>query len=77
MQINGEVRQKSSTSKMIFDVPTMIADISKFQELRRGDLLFTGTPEGVGQVRAGDELVCAIRNAGEKADLVRMQIKIA
>ena len=48
LTINGETRQKSNTSKLIFDVPTMIADISKYQELREGDIIYTGTPEGVG-----------------------------
>jgi len=50
---------------MIFDLTTMIADISKYQELREGDLLFTGTPDGVGQVKPGDEIVCYIRSGAD------------
>ena len=50
---------------MIFDLPTMIADISKYQELREGDLLFTGTPDGVGPVKPGDEVVCYIRSGAD------------
>ena len=62
---------------MIFDVPTMIADISQYQELRAGDLIFTGTPEGVGAVRSGDHLTGAIRCGSNLAeDVVTMDIHI-
>ena len=78
LKINGETRQKSNTSKMIFDVPSMIADISKYQELREGDLIFTGTPEGVGVVKSGDHMVCAIRNGDDlDQDLVTLVVDIA
>ena len=62
---------------MIFDVPTMIADISQYQELREGDLLFTGTPDGVGAVNAGDFVECAIRNGNDLSkDLVKLDIRV-
>ena len=62
---------------MIFDVPTMIADISKYQELREGDLLFTGTPEGVGAVKPGDNLVCTIRNGADTSkDLITFKLSV-
>ena len=62
---------------MIFDVPTMIADISKFQELREGDLIMTGTPEGVGAVKPGDNLVCTIRNGADtSSDLITFNIRV-
>lgn len=47
--VNGETRQNSRTSKMIFDLPYLIADLSRHFTLLPGDLLFTGTPEGVMQ----------------------------
>ena len=50
LSINGVTKQKSNTEQLVFDIPTMIADISKYQELREGDLIFTGTPEGIGSV---------------------------
>ncbi len=46
--VNGEERQRASTSDMIFDVPTLIAYVSEFMTLLPGDVLSTGTPEGVG-----------------------------
>jgi len=45
--INGEIRQDSLVSKMIFDIPTQIADVSQFFELNPGDIIYTGTCEGV------------------------------
>ena len=77
LTINGETRQSSNTKMMIFDMPTMIADISKYQELREGDIIFTGTPEGVGAVKDGDNLVCTIRNGGDEIDLATLNIKVA
>ncbi len=53
-KVNGAVRQRTSTGKMIFSVPAMIEYVSSIFTLEEGDLLFTGTPEGVGPVNAGD-----------------------
>jgi acylpyruvate hydrolase len=52
--VNGAVRQQTSTSMMIFSVENIIEFISSIMTLERGDLIFTGTPEGVGPVKAGD-----------------------
>jgi 2-keto-4-pentenoate hydratase/2-oxohepta-3-ene-1,7-dioic acid hydratase in catechol pathway len=51
LRVNGEVMQASSTSQMIFDVPTLIEYISKFTTLEAGDVIATGTPSGVGHFR--------------------------
>lgn len=75
LQVNGETRQQANTSMMIFDVPSMIEDISRYQELREGDLIFTGTPEGVNSVKAGDKLLCCMRNGGGD-ELVRLEVDI-
>jgi 2-keto-4-pentenoate hydratase/2-oxohepta-3-ene-1,7-dioic acid hydratase in catechol pathway len=53
-RVNGALRQKSSTGKMIFSIDKIIEYISSIFTLEEGDLIFTGTPEGVGQVKAGD-----------------------
>lgn len=57
---NGEVVQKGNSSDMIFPVDNVIAYVSQFVTLKIGDLLFTGTPEGVGPVVVGDKLVAAL-----------------
>lgn len=54
LEINGEVRQQGNTSKMIFSFNEIIAYLSKFFLLQKGDLIFTGTPEGVGPIQVGD-----------------------
>jgi len=56
LSVNGTVRQESDVSRMIWDVPHIIAALSKLYELKRGDLIFTGTPSGVGAVKPGDRL---------------------
>ena len=55
-RVNGETRQDGFTSAMIFDVPALIAYASRMMTLEPGDLLVTGTPEGVGPLVAGDTL---------------------
>ncbi len=56
LDINGRTVQEGNSSLMIFPVDVQIAYISRFITLKPGDLLFTGTPEGVGPVRVGDRL---------------------
>ena len=54
LTINGEERQRSTLDQMIWDVPAILASLSKFWELKAGDLVFTGTPAGVAAMRPGD-----------------------
>ncbi|MGI4814366.1 MAG: fumarylacetoacetate hydrolase family protein [Janthinobacterium lividum] len=54
--VDGETRQRSDIAKLIWSVPEVIAHLSKYFELQPGDLIFTGTPEGVGKVKAGQTL---------------------
>ncbi|WP_187261992.1 fumarylacetoacetate hydrolase family protein [Pontibacter beigongshangensis] len=56
LHINGELRQKGNTSMMLNTFDSMLAYVSKFITLKTGDLIFTGTPEGVGPVQIGDKL---------------------
>ena len=56
LQKNGELVQKSSSDNMIFNVDEIISYVSKFMTLKIGDLIFTGTPSGVGPVSIGDTL---------------------
>jgi fumarylpyruvate hydrolase len=60
LDVNGETRQRADLSEMIWDVPEIIAELSSFFELRPGDLVFTGTPAGVGPILPGDSLVGGI-----------------
>jgi 2-keto-4-pentenoate hydratase/2-oxohepta-3-ene-1,7-dioic acid hydratase in catechol pathway len=51
MELNGEIVQDSTTAQLIFDIPTVVAHLSKFVTLKPGDLIFTGTPPGVGDAK--------------------------
>jgi len=56
LQVNGEQKQKGNTSHMIFPVTDLLVFISMFFTVKPGDLIFTGTPAGVGKVEIGDRL---------------------
>jgi len=56
LKVNGQVRQQSVLEKMIWNVPEIISELSRQYVLAPGDLVFTGTPEGVGAVQRGDRL---------------------
>lgn len=63
-KVNGEPRQLASTRDMVFSVSILLAFISSVMTLEPGDLIFTGTPAGVGPLLDGDEVVCEIEGLG-------------
>ncbi len=70
--INGEMRQNSNTNQLIFDIPTIIHDLSKGMYLRKGDIISTGTPAGVGLgfkpfkfLKPGDTMECYVEGIGK------------
>ena len=65
LTVNGQPRQRSDLGKLIWNIRELIADLSKFYHLQPGDLIFTGTPEGVGAVAAGDRIDGHIAGVGE------------
>ena len=71
VQVNGSDRQRSNVSKLIWNLAETIEHLSAAWELQPGDLIFTGTPEGVAAVVAGDTLV------GEVAGLPTLTVKVA
>jgi len=62
--INGELRQEGSTRDMIFDIPYLIEYLSSFMTLQPGDMIATGTPEGLADVVPGDEVVVEVEGVG-------------
>ncbi len=60
LTVNGETRQLADVADLIWSVREIIADLSKFYALEAGDLIYTGTPAGVGAVVPGDTIVCTI-----------------
>ncbi|WP_026573419.1 fumarylacetoacetate hydrolase family protein [Bacillus sp. UNC438CL73TsuS30] len=79
-RVNGEVRQKANTKDMIFDCATLVSYISRHMTLRPGDLIFTGTPDGVilgypeekqNWLKSGDEMVVSIESLGELKNVLQ------
>jgi fumarylpyruvate hydrolase len=65
LQVNGESKQVSDVEKLIWNIPELLADLSQYYHLRPGDLIYTGTPEGVGAVLAGDVITGQVDGVGE------------
>lgn len=64
LTVNGEARQDAKLTDMIWSIPEIIAEASKLWTLAPGDLIFTGTPEGVGPIKAGDRVRGEIEGVG-------------
>ena len=64
LQVNGSTRQQASTREMIFRIEEIIGFVSQIFTLERGDLIFTGTPQGVGDARSGDTLTASLESVG-------------
>jgi acylpyruvate hydrolase len=76
LTVNGEERQRSLLGDLVFDVPALVADLSRIVELEPGDVIATGTPGGVGEprgkfLRPGDEVVVRIDGIGEICNTFR------
>ena len=76
-KVNGEIRQKSNTKNLIFDIPTIISDLSKGLTLRAGDIILTGTPAGVGigfkphkYLKSKDVVECYIEKIGTLVNII-------
>ena len=74
-RVNGQMRQMASTRDIVFNVPTLIAYISSIMTLEPGDLIFTGTPAGVGELKDGDEVAVEIEGLGEIKNKVRSETR--
>lgn len=65
LEVNGQVRQSSNIDQLTWSVPEIIAELTRYESLQAGDLVMTGTPEGVNAVVAGDVMVGAIAGLGK------------
>ena len=79
LQINGEERQRASTSQMIFSIARIVSELSQGLTLEPGDVIATGTPSGVGfamepprYLEDGDVMTCRIEGVGELSNRVRI-----
>lgn len=67
LAVNGETKQLSNLDKLIWNIREIIEDLSRFYHLQPGDLIYSGTPEGVGAVVPGDKIVGYVVGVGEVA----------
>jgi fumarylpyruvate hydrolase len=68
--VNGQTRQSSDISNLIWSVPEVIAELSRYVTLQPGDLIYTGTPENVGPVSSGDRLVGHVDGLADLAVMI-------
>ena len=68
--VNGRVTQQGNTADLINDVPALIEYLSSFMTLQAGDVILTGTPDGVVNVNAGDDVVCEIDGIGRLVNTI-------
>ena len=67
LEVNGATKQSSDVDKLIWNIREIIADLSLFYHLQPGDLVYTGTPEGVGAVVPGDRITGRVEGVAEVA----------
>ena len=76
LSVNDEVRQSDSTALMLFRIPRQLSEISRVMTLEKGDVVLTGTPKGVGEVRAGDVMRAGIRVGGKELEEGTMRVAV-
>jgi len=76
LSVNGEVRQEDNTELMLFRSPRQLSDISSVMTLEKGDVVLTGTPKGVGQVKTGDVMRAGIRVDGQEVEEGRIEVEV-
>jgi fumarylpyruvate hydrolase len=65
LEVNGQTKQSSNVDKLIWNIREIIADLSTYYHLQPGDLIYTGTPEGVGAVLPGDKITGRVEGVAE------------
>ena len=74
-RVNGEVTQDAPVTDMVFPIPVLIAHITRFMTLEPGDLIATGTPDGIGPLVAGDEVVVDVAGVGRVINRVSEEVR--
>jgi len=67
LQVNGQAKQTADLGQLIWNIPELLADLSQYYHLQPGDLIYTGTPEGVGAVQSGDVITGSVEAVGTVA----------
>jgi len=76
LKVNGETKQQDNTNLMLFQIPRILAEISCVMALKKGDIVLTGTPKGVGPVKPGDVMTAGIRVDGKEIEEGRIEVTV-
>lgn len=75
LKVNGEVKQDGCTSDMMFKIPALIEHVSSIMTLETGDIILTGTPSGVGQIKPGDKVDCGLKDNATGKELAKIEFE--
>ena len=76
LKVDNEVRQSDSTGLMLYRIPRLLADISKVMTLEPGDLVLTGTPKGVGEVKHGQTMRAGLTVDGKEVEEGKVEVGV-
>jgi 2-keto-4-pentenoate hydratase/2-oxohepta-3-ene-1,7-dioic acid hydratase in catechol pathway len=76
LSVDNELRQSDSTGLMLFRIPRQLADISRVMTLEPGDIVLTGTPKGVGQVKDGQTMRAGVRVGGKDIEEGKIEVMV-
>ena len=76
LKLNGETKQLSNTKHLLFKIPELLENISKFFTMEPGDIVATGTPSGIGPIKPGDSLEASIEKIGTLSNKVILEEKV-
>lgn len=76
LSVGSQVRQADSTGLMLYRIPRLLAEISRVMTLEKGDVVLTGTPKGVGEVKSGDVMKASIEVDGKELEEGRIEVEV-
>ncbi|KAI7879706.1 hypothetical protein K492DRAFT_148066 [Lichtheimia hyalospora FSU 10163] len=76
LKVNDTLRQNGNTKDMIFNIPSLLSYVSSIMKLEVGDVLLTGTPQGVGPLEAGDVITAGLKPSGASNDLMNVKFNV-
>ncbi|KAL4882798.1 hypothetical protein BJY04DRAFT_186071 [Aspergillus karnatakaensis] len=76
LSVGSQARQADSTGLMLYRIPRLLAEISRVMTLEKGDLVLTGTPKGVGEVKSGDVMRASIEVDGKEIEQGRIEVEV-
>lgn len=76
LSLDGEMKQEDSTGLMLFRIPKILSEISKVMTLEDGDIVLTGTPKGVGPVKAGQRMKAGMRVDGKELEGASIDVHV-